>query len=89
MKCQILFSRKKNKKNISLSSAEFAHTMVSVQDTVKHFVQEYTLRQATVELSGKKGLLSCLNIRCHRTERHSINYLKLNLSLVKVTLFKH
>ena len=29
MKCQILFSRK-NKKNISLSSAEFAHIKVSV-----------------------------------------------------------
>ena len=32
MKCQVLFSRK-NKKNItSLSSAEFAHSMVSVNN---------------------------------------------------------
>ena len=29
MKCQILFSRK-NKKNVSLLSAEFAHSMISV-----------------------------------------------------------
>ena len=36
IKCQILFSRKRNnKKNIiSLSSAEFAHTMASVKDTI-------------------------------------------------------
>ena len=30
MKCQILFSGK-NKKNITFSSAEFAHRMVSVE----------------------------------------------------------
>ena len=31
MKCQILFSRKNKKNMISLSSAEFAHSMVSVK----------------------------------------------------------
>ena len=30
MKCQILFSRKNKKSIISLSSAEFAHSMISV-----------------------------------------------------------
>ena len=34
MKCQILFSRKL-KKNISLSSAEFAHSMVGVNTVLK------------------------------------------------------
>ena len=33
MKCQILFSRK-NKKNINLSSAESAHSMVSVKNVL-------------------------------------------------------
>ena len=32
MKCQILFSRKNNKNIVSLSSNEFALSMVSVKD---------------------------------------------------------
>ena len=36
MKCQILFSEKKNKKTIiNLSSAEFAHSAVSVKEELK------------------------------------------------------
>ena len=34
MKCQILFSRKNNKNIISLSSAEFADSIVSVNISV-------------------------------------------------------
>ena len=33
MNCQILFSRKNKKSIISLSSAEFAHSMVSVNNS--------------------------------------------------------
>ena len=32
MKCQILFSRKSKKNVVSLSSAEFPHSIVSVND---------------------------------------------------------
>ena len=42
MKCQILFSRN-NKKNISLSFAEFAHSMVSIKqynDTVTIYINK-------------------------------------------------
>ena len=34
MKCQILFSRKNKKKIISLSSDEFAYSMVSVETQI-------------------------------------------------------
>ena len=35
MKCQILFSRKNKKNVISLSSAEHAHSVISVNDTLR------------------------------------------------------
>ena len=39
MKCQILFSRKNKKNIISLSSAKFAHSMVSVPIRLYHMVR--------------------------------------------------
>ena len=41
MKCQILFSRKNKKNIISLSSAEFAHSMVNVKCVLMHYTYLY------------------------------------------------
>ena len=46
MKCQILFSRKNKKNDISLSSAEFAHSLVSINPCPAE--PRYTLPLQTV-----------------------------------------
>ena len=56
MKCQILFSGENNKNIISLRSAEFAHSMVSVN--IKTVIISHCRSKITVSLFLTKQLMS-------------------------------
>ena len=55
MKCQILFSRKNTKNNISLSSAESVHSMLSVKDSIpsNFFFDKISFEYITLSLCNK------------------------------------
>ena len=63
MKCQILFSWK-NKKNINLSSAESAHSMVLSEDTQEMPVTKHRLPESPKEGEMRNGRMKILQCKC-------------------------